>query len=199
MSRKAASRNILQKLGNLYTNSGFAQDAMETLLGAGLGAGYQVLFTDMTPEEIAISTGLGIGGAMVARPAMGTVGYAMGRQGDRMFPNAAESMPGIAKLIPGTPQSVQAMEGNKVVQDLFRAKYNQNFKKKDGNERGFLEGTTGLIARQYGDNVAQLGIAMATPMIFDNIRPDERKAQQIAKLEQALAELKGEVPSAVTQ
>ena len=116
-----------------------------------------------------------------------------------MFPNAAQGMPGIAKIIPGTPQSVQAMEGNQIVQDLFRAKYNQNFVKKDGSERGFLEGTTGLIARQYGDNAAQLAIAMATPVIFDNIRPDERKAREIAKLEQALAELKGEVPSAITQ
>jgi hypothetical protein len=199
MSRKAASKNILEAIKNSYVNSGFVQDAAETLLGAGIGAGYQAMFTDMTPEEIAISTTLGIGGAMAARPVMGTVGYAMGRQGDRMFPKAADNMPGIAKLIPGTPQSVQAMEGNELVQDLFRAKYNQNFRKKDGSERGFLEGTTGLIARQYGDNVAQLGIAMATPAIFDNIRPDERKAREVAKLEQALAELKGEVPSAITQ
>ena len=145
----------------------------------------------MTPEEIAISTGLGIGGAMAARPVMGQIGYAGGRLLDKMNPNAAASMPGIAKMIPGTPQSVQAMEGNELLQDLMRAKYNQNFITKDGKERGFLEGTTGLIARQYGDNIAQLGIAMATPMIFDNIRPDERKAKEIAKLEQALAELRG--------
>ena len=199
MSRKAASKNILESIKNSYVNSGFVQDAAETLLGAGIGAGYQAMFTDMTPEEIAISTTLGIGGAMAARPLMGTAGYAAGRQGDRMFPNAAEGMPGIAKMIPGTPQSVQAMEGNELVQDLFRAKYNQNFRTKDGSERGFLEGTTGLIARQYGDNVAQLGIAMATPAIFDNIRPDERKAQEVAKLEKALAELKGEVTSELTQ
>ena len=116
-----------------------------------------------------------------------------------MFPQAAQQMPGIAKMIPGTPQSVEALKGNELLQDLMRAKYNQNFKLKDGGERGFLEGTTGLIARNYGDNIAQLGIAAATPAIFDNIRPDERKAEEIAKLEQALAELKGEVPSAITQ
>ena len=199
MSRKAASRNILSKIKDLYVNSGFAQDAVETLLGAGLAAGGQALFTDMTPEEIAISTGLGIVGATAARPAMGHIGYAAGRMGDKMFPNAANQMPGIARIIPGTPQSVQAMEGNELLQDLMRAKYNQNFKLKDGKERGFLEGTTGLIARQYGDNIAQLGIAAATPMIFDNIRPDERKAEKIAKLEQALAELKGEAVSVITQ
>ena len=190
--RKAASKNILEALKDSYVNSGFVQDAAETLLGAGIGAGYQALFTDMTPEEIAISTGLGIGGAMAARPIMGQMGYAAGRLGDKMYPNAAANMPGIAKMIPGTPQSVQAMEGNKLLQDLMRAKYNQNFITKDGKERGFLEGSAGLLARQYGDNVAQLGIAMATPMIFDNIRPDERKAREIAKLEQALAELRGE-------
>ena len=198
--RTAGSKlGIGGRIKNAYINSGFVQDAAETLVGAGLGAGYQALFTDMTPEEIAISTTLGIGGAMAARPLMGTMGYAAGRMGDKMFPRAADNMPGIAKLIPGTPQSVQAMEGNQIVQDLMRAKYNQNFVKKDGSERGFLEGTTGLIARQYGDNAAQLAIAMATPAIFDNIRPDERKAKEIAKLEQALAELKGEVPSTITQ
>ena len=36
---------------NAYINSGFVQDAAETLVGAGLGAGYQALFTDMTPER----------------------------------------------------------------------------------------------------------------------------------------------------
>ena len=193
MSRKAASRNVLSQLKDLYINSGFAQDATETLIGAGLAAGGQALFTDMTPEEIAISTGLGIVGATAARPALGHIGYAAGRLGDKMMPNAAKQMPGIARMIPGTPQSVEAMAGNKLLQDLMRAKYNQNFKLKDGGERGFIEGTTGLIARQYGDNIAQLGIAAATPMIFKNIRPDESKAREIEKLEQALAELRGDI------
>ena len=55
MSRKAASKNILEAIKNSYINSGFVQDAAETLLGAGLSAGYPAAFTDMTPEEIAIS------------------------------------------------------------------------------------------------------------------------------------------------
>ena len=199
MSRKAGSRGILKRIGDSYINSGFIQDAAETLLGAGASAGYQALFTDMTPEEIAISTGLGIGGALALRPVMARGGYAVGRVADKQFPNAAERMPGIAKLIPGTPQSVQNFKGTDLVGNIVQAKYNQNFKRPDGNERGFLEGTLGLIGRQYGDNVAQIGIAIGTPMVFDNIRPDERKAKEIAKLEQALAELKGEVPSAITQ
>ena len=40
MSRKAASRNILEAIKNSYVNSGFVQDAAETLLGAGASAGY---------------------------------------------------------------------------------------------------------------------------------------------------------------
>lgn len=199
MRRKAASKNILDQIKDSYINSGFVQDAAETLLGAGASAGYQALFTDMTPEEIAISTGLGIGGALALRPVLARGGYAAGRLADKQFPNAAESMPGLAKIIPGTPQSVQNFQGTGMVGDIIQAKYNQNFKRPDGGERGFLEGTLGLVGRQYGDNIAQIGIAIGTPMIFDNIRPDERKAREIAKLEQALAELRGEVPSGITQ
>jgi hypothetical protein len=191
--RKAVDKNILRQIFGTYINSGFAQDSMETLAGAALAAGGQALFTDMTPEEIAISTGLGIAGATALRPAMGQVGYAVGRPLDRAFPKAADNMTGLARVIPGTPQSLEFYKGNEITEGLARAKYNQNFKLKDGGERGFLEGTTGLIGRQYGDNVAQLGVAVGTPMLFDNIKGDERQLEEIAELETALAKLKGGV------
>ena len=189
--RKAADKNILRKIFDTYINSGFAQDSMETLLGAGVAAGGQALFTDMTPEEIAISTGLGIVGATAMRPAMGQIGYAIGRPIDKAFPKAADNMTGLARVIPGTPQSLEFYKGNELTHGFATAKYNQNFKLKDGKERGFLEGTTGLLGRQYGDNVAQLGVAVATPILFDNIRGDERQLEEIAELEEALAKLKG--------
>ena len=76
---------------------------------------------------------------------------------------------------------------------IAEAKYNQNFKRKDGSERGFLEGTMGTWGRQYGDNVAQLGVALASPLVLEKIRGEDGKTQEIAKLEQALAKLRSEV------
>lgn len=192
--RKAAS------VWNFYKNNSVVQDGLETLLGAGVSAGGQALFTDMTPEEIAISTGLGIAGATALRPVMGHTGYAIGRPLDKAFPNAKNMNPGLAMgLSPGSPQAIKAwkqMEPSTIQETglgLAEAKYNQNFKRKDGTERGFLEGTVGTWGRQYGDNVAQLGVALATPKLFDNIRSDERQLEEIAELETALAKLKGGV------
>ena len=72
-------RHAGQRLWNFYKNNAPVQDAAETLLGAGLSAGYQAAFTDMSAEEIAVSTGLGIAGATALRPAMGHIGYAVGQ------------------------------------------------------------------------------------------------------------------------
>ena len=52
----------VDRIKELYeTNLG--QDVIETLTCAGLSAGYQGLFTEMTPEEDLLSTGVGIGAA----------------------------------------------------------------------------------------------------------------------------------------
>ena len=199
-------RHAGQRLWNFYKNNAPVQDAAETLVGAGLSAGYQAAFTDMSAEEIAISTGLGIAGATALRPAMGHIGYAVGKPLDRAFPGAKNVDPGMAMFVsPGSPQSVRAyksMEKGPLQEaglGFAEAKYNQNFKKKDGSERGFLEGTVGTWGRQYGDNVAQIGVAVATPAVLDQVRGEDGRVREIAKLEQALAELRGEMPSAITQ
>ena len=199
-------RQAGQALWNFYKNNAFVQDASETLLGAGVSAGYQSLFTDMSAEEIAVSTALGAAGAFALRPAMGHVGYAAGRVGDKVLPNAKNIDPMMATFVsPGSPQSVQAYKRMEpgMIRDaglgIAEAKYNQNFKRKDGSERGFVEGTLGTWGRQYGDNVAQLGVALATPAVLTQIRGEDGKTKEIAKLEQALAELRGDLPSEITQ
>ena len=199
-------RHAGQRLWNFYKNNAPVQDAAETLVGAGLSAGYQAAFTDMSAEEIAVSTGLGIAGATALRPAMGHIGYAVGKPLDRAFPGAKNVDPGMAMFVsPGSPQSVRAyksMEKGPLQEaglGFAEAKYNQNFKKKDGSERGFLEGTVGTWGRQYGDNVAQIGVAVAAPAVLDQVRGEDGRVREIAKLEQALAELRGEMPSAITQ
>ena len=199
-------RQAGQALWNFYKNNAPVQDAAETLLGAGLSAGGQALFTDMSAEEIAVSTALGAAGAFALRPVMGHVGYAVGRPLEKAFPGAKNVNPGLAMgLSPGSPQAVKAwkaMEPGPVRdagQGVAEAKYNQNFKKKDGGERGFLEGTVGTWGRQYGDNVAQIGVAVAAPAVLQQLRGEDGKLQEIAKLEKALAELRGELPSEITQ
>lgn len=199
-------RQAGQALWDFYKNNAPVQDAAETLLGAGLSAGYQAAFTDMSAEEIAVSTALGAAGAFALRPAMGHIGYAIGRPMDKAFPGAKNMNPGMAMIAsPGSPQAVKAWKAmdpgpvREAGQGIAEAKYNQNFKKKDGGERGFLEGTIGTWGRQYGDNVAQIGVAVATPVVLQQLRTDESKQREIAKLEQALAELRGELPSAITQ
>ena len=199
-------RQAGQALWDFYKNNAPVQDAAETLLGAGLSAGYQAAFTDMSAEEIAVSTALGAAGAFALRPAMGHIGYAIGRPMDKAFPGAKNMNPGMAMIAsPGSPLAVKAWKAmdpgpvRETGQGIAEAKYNQNFKKKDGGERGFLEGTIGTWGRQYGDNVAQIGVAVATPVVLQQLRTDESKQREIAKLEQALAELRGELPSAITQ
>lgn len=192
-------RQAGQALWNFYKNNGAVQDAAETLAFSGLSAGYQALFTDMSPEEIAVSTGLGAAGAFALRPLMARGGYMAGRQADKAFPNAGKDMEGLARMIPGSPQSVEATKGTGLLGEVTKAKYNQNFKKEDGTERGFLEGTFGLIGRNYGDNIAQMGVAIAAPSVLKQMRGEDGRLEEIAKLEQALAELRGELPSAITQ
>ena len=193
-------RHAGQALWNFYKNNAAVQDATETLMGAGLSAGYQALFTDMSAEEIAVSTGLGAAGAFALRPAMGHIGYAVGRPMDKAFKGAKDIDPGMAMFVsPGSPQSVRAYQSMKPgpMRDaglgIAEAKYNQNFKRKDGSERGFLEGTMGTWGRQYGDNVAQLGVAVASPYVLNQMKGEDGKLEEIAKLEKALAELRSEV------
>ena len=154
----------------------------------------------MTAEEIAVSTALGAAGAFALRPAMGHVGYAVGKPLDKAFPKAKNIDPGMAAFVsPGSPQSLKAYEAmekgplQEAGLGIAQAKYNQNFKRKDGSERGFLEGTIGTWGRQYGDNSSSSSVAVATPMMFDQLRGSDGRLEEIAKLEQALAELRAEV------
>ena len=59
MAMRKAQDKIMQMLaavGQKYRDSAAFQDALETLGGAAVAAGGQAIFTDMTPEEIALST-----------------------------------------------------------------------------------------------------------------------------------------------
>jgi len=202
MSRKAASKNILQKFAELYENDKFTKDVADTLGGAVLAATGQALFTDMTPAEIAAATAIGAGTAFAVRPVGEYVGRKMGEGIEKRIPAKTsqgidERFEGILSFIPGTPGSLKLYKDIPLMQDFAKAGYKQNFTK-DGVQKSMVEGLPNLLGRQYSDAVAQSVVALATPSMFGK-SVDEKKSEEIAKLEQALAELKGDVTSTITQ
>ena len=183
------------QIWNTYKNNAHLQDLIETGIGAGLSAGYQVAFTDMTPEEIALSTGAGAAGALALRPLMARAGYAAGRQIDKRMPGLDDYInndPMLANMALGTPSNVALYKRNlandpdnemwKMAAEMSQAKHNQNFIAPDGRVRGAAEGLIGMYGRLYGDNVAQLGVAVASPAVLAAMgqrTPDERKADAL--------------------
>lgn len=188
---------------NTYKNNAHLQDLMETAIGAGLGAGYQALFTDLTPTEIALSTGAGAAGALAMRPLLARGGYALGRQLDKKIDldEVLNSDPMFSAMALGTPGNVrmyqQQLADNpgdpaaKALLEFATAKHNQNFIAPDGRVRGAGEGLIGMVGRQYGDNLAQMAVALASPAVLEAMgerTPNERK---IEALKAELAELEG--------
>ena len=185
-----------------YLNDGQMQDVMETLMGAGIAAGGQALLTDMSAEEIALSSGLGIGAALAARPISARIGYAAGRQLDKRIPSHMVdeyfSDPFTASFGLGHPASIKTLEKTlpkgemkDITLAVHRAKHNQNFVKPDGTLRGGTEGILGAYARQYGDNIAQGLVALGTPAILDSMGIESYEQQQADKLRAELAALEG--------
>jgi hypothetical protein len=168
---------MLAAVGQKYKDSAAFQDALETLAGAAVSAGGQAIFTDMAPEEIALSTLLGGVAAFGARPIAAQVGGKIGGVLDERNPNwVSKNIPReVAAIFPGSPVAVMEAErmrraasgsngeqgGAKLLRDLQLAKYRQNFKGK-----GDLEGLLTAIGRYSGDNIAQLGVALTTPFFL---------------------------------
>lgn len=75
--------DVAKNLWKIYEKNAGVQDAAETIGSAAVIAGGQALFTDMTPEEIAVATLLGGGLAFAARPVAANLGGAIGRQLDK--------------------------------------------------------------------------------------------------------------------
>ena len=180
--RLAISGELLKKLGNAYQKNAAVQDAVETLGGAAISAGGQALFTDMSPEEIAITTLLGGAAAMAARPVAANLGGRLGKVLDKKFPGALEGVPpGLARVYPGSGPNVRLMQQEvreaprgsaerkvaEVLKNTSLAKYNQNMRGK-----GDLEGLLTMLGRYQGDNAAQLAVALAAPAIL-GIADDE--------------------------
>jgi hypothetical protein len=172
---------LLKSAGSQYVNNAALQDVAETLVGSAVAAGGQALFTDMTPEEIALSTGLGAGAAFIARPLGARLGAKVGRKLDAKYPNAAtefaEENADLVRMVAGTPQSVRQFQNMarqvprdqrtargaaEALKNTALAKYNQNFR-----DRGGIEGIMTYLSRYYADNVAQGAVALSTPLLVN--------------------------------
>jgi len=147
-----AGRLSLDKIVDLYKTSPVFQDLLETSAATALAAGGQAVMTDMTPEQIAIASAAGFGAGMIGRPVMGRAGQAIGGVLDKKYPG------GSATFLEGLQEGKASMP--KAMQELYDAKMAPY------QHLGGFGQYGNLIGRGYGDNVAQLAVALAAPGIF---------------------------------
>lgn len=145
-------RKALDRLGEFY-KTGLGQDVIETGTGAVLSAGGQALFTDMSPEEIAMSTGLGIGAAAIGRPLIGGLGQRLGTRFDNRNPGVRNYSQGMLDHL---------HTGNKYIDEAMAAKLAPY------RDLGPTAQLGQLFGRGYGDNVMQALVALAAPSLFAN-------------------------------
>ncbi len=143
------------RLAELYKTQ-LGQDVIETLMGAGVSAGGQALFTEMTPEQIALSTVLGIGAATVGRPIVGRAGQMIGSR---------IKNPTINKFAEGMIDVNQLPEG--MMRDMYAAKLAPYAHLPAPAQVGQIFG------RGYGDNIAQGLVAVAAPQLIQSLEPED--------------------------
>ena len=145
-------RLSLDKIAELYKTSPIFQDLLETSAATALAAGGQAVMTDMTPEQIAMASAAGFGAGMIGRPIMGRAGQAIGGVVDRRAPELGSAvMEGVHDMVNMMPSPVQKM---------YQAKLGPYAHMGGAAQYG------NLIGRAYGDNAAQLAVALAAPGIF---------------------------------
>lgn len=149
-----AGRLALDKIAALYKTSPIFQDLLETAAMTGIAAGGQAIFTDMTPEEIAIASAAGFGAGMVGRPVVGRAGQAIGGVFDKANPRVSKQM----------KQMYNEGKGLEIypepIREAMKAKMNPY-----AHLGGFAQ-TGQLLGRGYGDNIAQALVALSAPGIF---------------------------------
>ena len=147
-------RKAVERIKELYTGSPIGQDLIETVVATGGIAAGQALFTDMTPEEIAIVAGVGFGEGMVGRPIVGSIGQRIGKEINKRSPEADQfSHELIENLVNSLPKRMHAGA---------RAKFGP-WQHLSGPEQ-----LGALIGHGSGDNLFQAATALAVPTLFSD-------------------------------
>ena len=171
MLRLAGRKELIDRLAA----QGVFQDAREiAAVSALLGIGQLAAGAD--PQEVGIAALAGAGVSAATKPIAAMAGRGVGRHLDNhpipvpQRVNAAHqalmsSVKGsrddlVRRKLAGTLSEPEA----KLAKEIYKVNY------RDGNRtRGTLEGDYGMLARRYGDNVAQAVIQLAVPGLIPEV------------------------------
>ena len=146
-----------------YKNNLLVQDIIETAVMSLGVAGAQALFSEMSPEEIAMSGVVGIGAGMAGRPAGHYLGQRLGRYVDKIAPEQSEALR--AKMDKSMADMAKAGEQTEMARhasELMQAKFGHHLT----DNAGAFEAAMGYIGRQRGDNIAQAGVGLVAPLVM---------------------------------
>ena len=144
-------RKAFDKFKELYGTQ-LGQDVIETLGGAGIAAGGQALFTDMTPEEIAIATTLGVGAATVGRPLGGRAGKFIGNKIAAYNPSADRKSQQLIDMLLNSQTGMS--------RSMLEAKLGPF------SDLGPTAQLAAMYGRGSGDNIVQGAVGLASPLLF---------------------------------
>jgi hypothetical protein len=146
-------RLALDKVIELYKTNPIFQDLIETTAATGALTAGQAVMSDMTPEELALAAGATFGAGMIGRPIAGRAGQYLGKYVDKRYPE-------FGMLTEEVMNELKESAGP--LRPLIEAKL-EPYKHLGGAAQYF-----NLMGRGYGDNIAQLAVALAAPGVLGN-------------------------------
>ena len=146
-------RAATDKLVAFYKTQ-LGQDVLETLTNAAVVAGGQAIFTDMSAEEIALASALGIGAASIGRPVGGRLGQTVGTALDKRSPRVKGISEDGLKILNQLGKSMGS-------EDIVKAKLAPFANQSPSAQLGQF------LGRGYGDNIAQAAIGLAAPGLIN--------------------------------
>ena len=146
---------------NGYKTNPMVQDIVETAVVTLGVAGAQALFSDMSPEEIAIAATVGVGAATAGRPLGDRVGRTIGRMADKRMPVLSKNV----------GAGLDDMRAQVKQMGIGEAAEIAGVKDHHFDGRGPLEGLGSLYGRLYGDNAAQALVGIVAPQLVPQEEP----------------------------
>ena len=157
---------IAGKVWNSYKNNLLVQDIVETAVMSLGVAGAQALFSEMSPEEIAISGVLGIGAGMAGRPIGDRLGRSVGRWADKAAPVQSKQLRmAMDKTMADLGNAGEKNAAVKGLAEFAQAKMQHHLTE----DAGAFEAALGYLGRQRGDNIAQGAVGALAPLVINQV------------------------------